>query len=286
MTKQLSQFPAENFPQAGPIMPDSLRFRTRKILRDSYFFLLSQTQFRSPEKNCLRCFNSHYVFDDQTHAFEQAIKYLTNLGEFVNTDDMVDMIEGKTPVDGRYFHISFDDGLKSLLRNAAPVLDKYNVPTLVFVNSKFVAAPDEDPTQGGWTEISNYKKPIRVMTWSELRDSNFEIGAHTRSHQKLSFLDDDPQELESEVLGCKQDIETALGIKCDYFAWPFGTREAITRKGLECVERAGYRAAFGSYRDAIVPGKTPLIEIPRQHFETNWSIRHIDLVANGVLEKK
>lgn len=285
MTRKFVNQERELFDDVRPLTPTNLRFRMRKVLRDSYLSILAKTQKVRTETREIRCFNCHYVFDDQRGEFATVIKALKNYGEFVNTDAMVDMVEGKMPVDGRYFHLSFDDGLKSLLRNAAPVLDQYDVPTLIFVNSNFVGAPESDPVQGGWTEISNYRKPIRVMTWAELKESNFEIGAHTRTHKLLAALDENSDELESEIRGCKVDIEQALGQPCQYFAWPFGTRASIAENGLKEIEKAGYRAAFGSYRTPIEPKQTPLMQIPRQHFETNWPIDHIRLVANGGLEK-
>ena len=66
------------------------------------------------------------------------------------------------------------------------------------------------------------------MGWNELDmilNENWLVGAHTRTHQILDELCDDPNgmsKVKEEIVGSKTDIETNLGISVNHFAYPEG----------------------------------------------------------------
>ena len=64
--------------------------------------------------NCLLCLYCHYVFDDQKDKFSKIIRSLKKNGSFVNTATCIAMLEGSIPINGRYFHLSFDDGFPNI----------------------------------------------------------------------------------------------------------------------------------------------------------------------------
>jgi peptidoglycan/xylan/chitin deacetylase (PgdA/CDA1 family) len=216
----------------------------------------------------------HYVFDDQRELFDEKISFLKGLGQFVSTSDMIDMMQGTVPIDGNYFHLSFDDGLECLLRNAAPILDSAQIPTLVFVNSALADKPTNQEREQ-WEVATNYAKPLRVMNWSQLKESGFEVGAHTRTHLRLKDISDDIQLLTSEINGCKSEIEASLGMPCRYFAWPFGSYMDIDATSYEVIKKAGFDASFSAVREPIIPGATDPFMIPRNHFEPQWPLNHM-----------
>lgn len=88
----------------------------------------------------VRCLYCHYVFDDQVTAFDRMIGRLRSLGTFVDTAMLLDMLAGHRPVDGRYFHLSFDDGFRNNFTNALPILQKHSVPAIFFVPSALIGA--------------------------------------------------------------------------------------------------------------------------------------------------
>jgi peptidoglycan/xylan/chitin deacetylase (PgdA/CDA1 family) len=223
---------------------------------------------------------AHYVFDDQSRAFERQIDMLLNKGNFVATNEALEMLRGDAPVDGNYFHLSFDDGLDCLARNAAPVLDAAGVQALVFVNSALAGTPiPEERT--AWELATNYAAPLKVMSWETLAQTGFEVGAHTRTHARLVDISVDQQRLEREILGCKIEIETALGRPCRYFAWPFGRRNDIDEKSLAVIRSSGFEAAFSAFRAPVKPGLTDPLMIPRHHFEPQWPLAHLRFFALG-----
>jgi peptidoglycan/xylan/chitin deacetylase (PgdA/CDA1 family) len=272
------------------VLENSVRQRSgfkaiaRHLLRNATLDAAALLAALSPNPRGLRCLYLHYVFDDQRSDFERKIAALLRLGEFVSTRDMVAMIRGEVPVDGTYFHLSFDDGLACVGRNAVPVLDAHSVPAIVFVNSAVVESPVED-VRSSWNEATNYKMPLNLMTWQALSASGLEVGAHTRHHRRLSSISGDPAMLASEIAGCRSDIETHMGRDCRYFAWPYGTLADVDRPSVEAIRKAGFDAAFGVYRYRITPGSTNPFMIPRHHFEPQWPTRHVTYFARGGMER-
>jgi len=263
-----------------------LKARIRKTLRDSYLDIFDRISAPSHQGSFLRCIYGHYVFDDQRAAFEAHIKMFCNLGEFVTTQDMVSMATGETPIDGRYFHLSYDDGLECLYRNAVPVLEQNDIPAIVFVNSAVSGPETNSETYRAWQKATNYRQPLRIMDWNMLKQSGLEVGAHTRNHQRLSDISSDPSLLRDEIAGCKQDIEAALHKKCRYFAWPYGTLNDVDEVSVNMIRDVGYEAAFGVYRLAIKPDVINHFMLPRHHFEPQWPPRQVSYFARGGMEKQ
>lgn len=229
---------------------------------------------RINEKKFARGLYCHDVPNDHKNRFHRIIKEITGMGDFVDTNTFLDFISGKRSIDGRYFHLSFDDGLRSIYTNAFPVLKRLKIPAVFFVvTTKVRSNAEEVGDTASWLELS------------EMAEFGIDIGAHTRTHPKLSDISNDREKLESEIVGSKQDIEQALERECRYIAWPYGRPADVDKKALECIKRAKYRACFGAYRGSVHPEKTDRFTIPRHHFETHWPIHHIKYFAKGKFEQ-
>jgi peptidoglycan/xylan/chitin deacetylase (PgdA/CDA1 family) len=88
------------------------------------------------------------------------------------------------------------------------------------------------------------------ISWDELRTLSqiVEIGCHTETHPILSTLPGEG-ELNREICGAKQRIESALGRKVEHFCYPNGRMTDIGSAAIEHVRSAGYRTAV-----TTVPG--------------------------------
>ena len=231
----------------------------------------------------LRCLYCHYVFDDQREQFEQIIVHLKRLGAFVDTATCVDMLNGNRPIDGRYLHLSFDDGFLNNFTNALPILKAHAVPALFFVPSALIGADWQTARDFAATKTI-FRGVVEMATWDDLEKAvgaGYEIGSHTRTHARLSEISSIPAVLEDEIAGSKREIEARLGIACKYISWPFGTRTDADPASLAAVERAGYEACFGAYRGSVQSGVTDRYSIPRHHFEANWPLQHVLYFAQG-----
>lgn len=258
----------------------------RKLLRGSFLAASSIIQ-APPTGPFLRCLAAHYVFDDQRHDFELLVARLRGVGDFISTADLIDMISERVPVDGRYFHLSFDDGLGCIARNALPILAEHSIPATLFVNSAVISATSADARME-WEIATNYRQSLSVMTWDELRvaaAAGIEIGSHTRNHRRLSSISVDSKLLENEVAGCKRDIEEEIGQPCNAIAWPYGSFCDVDNLSHAAIKASGYQAAFSLVRAPIEPGQTSRFAIPRHHFEPQWPWREMRFFAHGGMEQ-
>lgn len=227
----------------------------------------------------------HYVFDDQRADFDRLLRSLMRHGRFIDADACLRMLSGERPVDGRYFHLSFDDGFRNNLTNAVPVLREHGVPAAFFVPTSIIGA-DRARAQRYCREIQ-YPATIEVMTWDDverLRECGFDVGSHTRTHARFSDLSGDPARLEDEIAGSKRELESRLGAACEYISWPYGRLCDADAPSLAVARAAGYRACFGAYRGSIRPLVTDPFRIPRHHFEVEWPLAHVEYFARGNME--
>lgn len=85
---------------------------------------------------------------------------------------------------------------------------------------------------------------------SNLDRHGIEIGAHTVSHPILTSLDDDSAR--AEIYDGKQELESILGKRVRYFAYPNGKSEKdFDHRHVAMVREAGFDAAFTTAVGAI-----------------------------------
>jgi peptidoglycan/xylan/chitin deacetylase (PgdA/CDA1 family) len=127
---------------------------------------------------------------------------------------------------GRRVAISFDDGTRSQMDHAVPVLTARGMSATFFVTSDWVGSPG-------------------VMTWSELRDvvsAGMSVQSHTRSHPFLSELNE--EQLVSELAGSKAVLDEELRQDTTQISLPGGD---LPRRRLRHLLRdCGYVAVAGS----------------------------------------
>jgi peptidoglycan/xylan/chitin deacetylase (PgdA/CDA1 family) len=234
-------------------------------------------------KPCVRCFYCHYVFDDQVKLFEDKIMMLKEMGTFVDTETCLDMVQGKRPIDRQYFHLSFDDGFKNIVTNAAPILNKHGIPSLFFVPTSFVGTSYEKAADY-CKRIVRYNNAIELCSWDDLKrgqDMGMEIGSHTLTHACLAEIAGNHDLLMAELSGSKEVIEKNLGTACQTIAWPYGSVSSVTQYALEIIRQVGYQACFSGARGSIRNGGCNPYLIPRHHFEAQWPKLHLRYFACG-----
>jgi peptidoglycan/xylan/chitin deacetylase (PgdA/CDA1 family) len=256
-------------------IPKNVNFAgyVRSLLKETYISIKSSNKDRV-DGNFLKLIYCHHVFDDQVDEFKITIEMLQKHGEFISTKKCLDIAQGKSPLDGKYYHISFDDGFRNIYKNAFPVLIHFNIPALFFVPTSFIEAP--------FNIVSNYcietlkvGAPIELVTWDDLEqmiNCNIDIGSHTKHHVNLASISNDSNRMLDEILGSKDELESRLGVKSHYFSWPFGEKKHINDTSIDYIKNAGYAACFSAIRGDIQPKETDIFYIPRNHFEVNWSL--------------
>lgn len=181
------------------------------------------------------------LVDIKQADFLDQLKYLRVHFDIVPVSHVVEMAKGNKQITQPTVALTFDDGYKDLLDVVAPALSRFNIPATVFAMAK--------PERARRDELANDKA---LLTYDELRvlcDLGWTIGSHTLTHPDLSKLM--PREVQVEVEESKQILESKLGVKVRYFAYPKGI---MTTVAVHACQRAGYEAAFSAVAGRIKPG--------------------------------
>jgi peptidoglycan/xylan/chitin deacetylase (PgdA/CDA1 family) len=127
--------------------------------------------------------------------------------------------------------ITFDDGLESFERIAAPLLREHGLPATLFVVTDAVG------TTNVWPGGADAGIPVfRVSGWNalgRLAAEGVSIGAHTCTHPNLALVDRDA--VEREIVASKAALARELGIDVATFAYPYGAlcdaaRDVVARE--------------------------------------------------------
>jgi len=205
------------------------------------------TQDRDPWSLCV-----------QPKHFEAHLQQLTTLA--VGLDRVIKKVPPR-----RFVLLTFDDGYRDNLECALPLMERYEVPGLVFVvtgpGSSFwwehLARQSDDPGfLQHYQELKRSERPEVTpmpgvphsrLTDGELRQLGasplIELGAHTMSHSFLPALS--PEVQQEEILGSRDRLVQIVGAPVRSFAYPFGAYEPQTS---QIVAQSGFEVAFTSSR--------------------------------------
>jgi len=184
-------------------------------------------------------------------------------------------------LDGRYYHLSFDDGFKNNLTNAAPLLVERQIPASFFIATDFIGV-SYAAAERYCSEQLRLEGVVEFLNWDDCRSlvsHGFEVGSHTRGHVVLSSQR--PKELREELQISRKVIQDQLSVACDFFAWPFGQPSDVEGVEPDAFWEAGYQAVFGAFRGRVQPRKTLAHAIPRHHLEPFWPLRQSLLFCWG-----
>ena len=216
----------------------------------------------------------HHVFDDERTAFARQLDYLAGFGEFISIDDAVALLESGGAIDGRYFCISFDDGLKSCLTGALPILAERGIAAAFYVVTAMIGAtlaPDDAAARRDFG-FRGRRTSLEFLTWDDCRTmarKGMIIGSHCRAHVRLADLG--AGTAMAELSESKAAIEREVGAECGHFCPPYGIPEKdffLERDGTLARE-TGYRSLATGWRGAMRQGDDPF-RLRRDHLIAGW----------------
>jgi peptidoglycan/xylan/chitin deacetylase (PgdA/CDA1 family) len=153
---------------------------------------------------------------------------------FVSLPSLVEEIQKRGVEHAKTAVVTFDDGWVDNLTYALPILKQLAIPATFFCTTDHIYKGE-----------GRSKKMSVAQLW-ELLTAGMTIGGHTRTHPDLTKLA--PDQAREEIAGCKNDLEQALGIQVQFFAYPGGS---FNGNVVRLTQEAGYTAACS----VLGPGK-------------------------------
>lgn len=153
---------------------------------------------------------------------------------------------------GKVVAVTFDDGYRSVIELARPILAAEGFPGTLFVPTDWIGTerPMSWPGIDQWMG-TEHEHELIPMDWDEvraLRDAGWEIGSHTNSHPKLSLVESD-EELTGELVDSRRRCAEELG-SCATIAYPYGDYD---QRVVAAAADAGYDAAATLPDDSPAP---------------------------------
>ena len=201
--------------------------------------------FTAPRVLMYHFFGAPLSGRDPDHLFVTAENFRTHLGSLldsgwrpVDLDSYLAWWAGDVRLPRKSFLLTIDDAHRSVVDLAAPILSSSGVPSVLFVPSGLI---------GGVVRWSDDYARERIATADELRRlpaTGMELGVHGFDHTRMVALS--PSELRLHTVDARLELERVTGARARAFAYPYGTHDSMTRRG---VAEAGYAVSFAVARE-------------------------------------
>ncbi len=164
--------------------------------------------------------------------FTEQMKYLSDNGYTSITLEQLYQAYRGGKLPPKPVAITLDDGYPDNYTAAFPVLKQYKFTATIFAFTGGIGHG--------------------MLTWDQVKEMNaygIAIMPHTVNHVDLSKLSRDAQR--QEIENSKLDLEQNLGIKANFFCYPYGHYNNDT---IKLVKELGFTAAFTTATGKVKPG--------------------------------
>lgn len=146
----------------------------------------------------------------------------------LSLDELYEHLTTGKKVPEKSIVLTFDDNYQSFYDLAWPIIQKHKYPVSMFVHTGFVG------------KLAGRPKMSYDTLKTLVQDPLFTVGGHTINHFE-DLKDRDLNTQRDELTISKNDLETHLGIKVKYLAYPNGSNGDDTQI---LAQEAGYKMAF------------------------------------------
>ncbi len=197
------------------------------------------------------------------HDFRLQIEWLVRRGYLgISVSEAAARLRRDDPQQDRAVVLTFDDGYRSVIEHALPVLEESGfTATLYIVTAAMDRTTDWYVKKGG--------RAFPHASWNELENAakrGFDIGSHSVDHLRLSKVADEV--LTDQLQRSRAEIAQRVGA-CDHFAYPFGD---VSEKVIQATKAAGYQTAVTTLKGFNTPDTAPF-ELRRQMVSRTTSLR-------------
>lgn len=247
-----------------------LPFRVRGVARRAALGALSLLP-RSARTG-VRVVHYHYVFDDERESFERQLRFLARELRPVSLSDAVERLRlGK--VEGDEVVVTFDDGFRNQLDNAAPLLAEHGFAACFFLVTELLSASPER-ARSFCRDRLHLPVPVEPLDWdgaARLLDLGHEVGSHTRSHPDLTTLAGDA--LLEELVASREELSRRLGA-ARHLSAPYGERARFSEAVADAARAAGYESCATAIR-GVNTSALDLYSLHRDHLSARWPLREL-----------
>lgn len=216
-----------------------------------------------------------------TALFDEQMAQVRDLGyTVVPVDAVLDHFAGLRPLPPRAVLITFDDGYRDNLVNAAPILQRYGYSAVVFVPIGFLDSARPLPHEEHLVARGVHNPTLDWAELAELEAAGIQVESHGISHRPLANLEID--EAAREITLSKLRLEERLGRQVRAFAFVKGSEADYRPVHLSLLKQAGYEVAFTSVSGSNSVGADPL-QLHRYNVEP-YPTRTFELVLSGACD--
>jgi peptidoglycan/xylan/chitin deacetylase (PgdA/CDA1 family) len=269
-----------------------VREQVKQLLKNSVYRTIGETAngigVVNGDGRSLRVLMYHKVNDVPgnrmsmpTGLFDEQMAQLGQLGyTVVDLDAVIDHYTTGASLPERAVLITFDDGYRDNLLNAAPVLQRHGYPAVQFVPIAYVGDRQPLPHEEHLAAHGVHNPTVDWGEMAELEAMGVRIESHGISHRPLADLELD--EAAREITISKLRLEEKLGRPVRAFSYVKGSEAHYKQVHLSLVRQAGYDVAFTAVSGANSPASDPL-ELRRYNVEP-YSARTFELVLAGACD--
>jgi peptidoglycan/xylan/chitin deacetylase (PgdA/CDA1 family) len=213
--------------------------------------------------------------------FDEQMDQLRQLGySVVDLQAVVDYYVDGRALPPRAVLLTFADGYRDNVDNAAPVLRTYGYPAVLFVPIGYLDDRQPLPHE---ERLAVQGLLNRTLDWGELAEAEkngIRIESHGISHRPLANLEVD--ESAREITLSKLRLEERLGRPVRAFSYVKGSEADYRAVHLSLVRQAGYDLAFSAVSGANSADTDPL-QLRRYNIEP-YPARTFELVLAGACD--
>lgn len=161
-------------------------------------------------------------------AFESQMEWLQRNGyQAITPSEWLDWHASEKPLPAKPVIITFDDGYRTLLQHAFPILQKHQLSATVFVVTQQIGGRNQ------WDRPRQFpERPL--LTADEIRQwcaAGLEFAPHSRTHAHLT--DCAAEQMRDEICGSAVDLMEITGVRASCFAYPYGEQNAAVREATK-----------------------------------------------------
>lgn len=188
----------------------------------------------------------HHVDDDTPPVTSVTAQQFSEHMQYLMDNDfnvwplpkIIHALKNKQPLPNKVIAITFDDGYKSVLENAVPLLRKHDFPYTIFINTNLIGHSQE------------------FMSWKQLQQLKQEgatIANHTTAHSHLVRQRDDEsylqwrKRIEEEITQAETVIKRKLGTSPGLLAYPYGEYNSTIKHIARTHEMTGFAQHSGAF---------------------------------------